>query len=155
MPSLLNKTINHFQTSPPCEAYAAPFDVRLLDKTKSMKANKDVLTVVQPDLCVICDLEKLDDKGCIGSPDLIVEILSVSNSKKEMRTKKSLYEENGVKEYWIVDPVHETLFQYVLQTDETYAPPLIFVHDEIVQSAIFSQLELNLLDIFETQTEED
>ena len=73
-----------------CDAYAAPFDVRLLDKKKSLNANKDVRTVVQPDLCVICDKGKLDEKGCIGAPDLIVEILSASNGKKEMRTKKEL-----------------------------------------------------------------
>ena len=59
----------------PCKAYAAPFDVRLYDHEKSTKANKDIFTVVQPDICVICDENKLDDKGCLGSPDLIVEIL--------------------------------------------------------------------------------
>jgi Uma2 family endonuclease len=57
--------------------------VRLYDKHKSDKANKDIYTVVQPDLCVICDLEKLDDKGCLGAPDLVVEILPKGNSTKE------------------------------------------------------------------------
>ncbi len=137
----------------PCEAYAAPFDVRLLDKKKSLKANKDVLTVVQPDLCVICDKEKLDEKGCIGAPDLIVEILSASNSKKEMRTKKELYEENEVKEYWIIDPTHETLLQYTLQENGTYTAPIIFVNDEIVQSTTFPSLTIDLNEIFETEEE--
>jgi Uma2 family endonuclease len=137
-----------------CRAYAAPFDVRLLDKKKSLKANKDILTVVQPDLCVICDLEKLDDKGCIGAPDLIVEILSASNSKKEMRTKKELYEENGVKEYWILDPTHQTLLQYSLQEDGTYTPPQIFVHDETVQSTAFVTLIVDLNEIFEAEEED-
>lgn len=136
-----------------CDAYAAPFDVRLLDKKKSVKANKDVLTVVQPDLCVICDKEKLDEKGCIGAPDLIIEILSTSNSKKEMRTKKALYEENEVKEYWIIDPTHETLLQYSLQDNGTYTPPQIFVNDEIVQSSIFATLTVNLSEIFENEEE--
>ena len=135
----------------PCEAYAAPFDVRLLDKKKSEKANKDVLTVVQPDLCVICDKEKLDEKGCIGAPDLIIEILSASNSKKEMRTKKELYEENGVKEYWIIDPTHETLFQYSLQDNGIYTSPLIFVNDETVQSTVFPTLEIDLSELFESE----
>ena len=137
-----------------CDAYAAPFDVRLLDKKKSLKANKDVLTVVQPDLCVICDKEKLDDKGCIGAPDLVVEILSASNSKKEMRTKKEIYEENEVKEYWIIDPTHETLLQYSLQENGTYTPPLIFVNDEIVQSTVFPTLQIDLSEIFESEEEE-
>ena len=138
----------------PCKAYAAPFDVRLVDKTKSLHANKDILTVIQPDLCIICDREKLDEKGCIGAPDLIVEILSTSNSKKEMRTKKALYEENEVKEYWIIDPTHETLLQYTLQDNGTYTAPQIFMNDEIVQSSTFDNLKVNLADIFETEEEQ-
>ena len=138
-----------------CEAYAAPFDVRLLDKKKSIKANKDVLTVIQPDLCVICDLKKLDDKGCIGAPDLIVEILSIGNSKKEMRTKKDLYEESGVKEYWIVDPQHETLLQYNLQENGLYTPPKFYMNDEIITSTVFSQLEINLVEIFESEEQDE
>ena len=137
----------------PCKVYAAPFDVRLLDKKKSQKANKDVLTVVQPDLCVICDKEKLDEKGCIGAPDLIIEILSASNSKKEMRTKKELYEENEEKEYWIIDPTHETLLQYSLQDNGIYTPPLIFVNDETVQSSVFPTLEIDLSELFESEEE--
>ena len=135
------------------DAYAAPFDVRLFDKKKSLKANKDVLTVVQPDLCVICDKEKLDEKGCIGAPDLIIEILSASNSKKEMRTKKELYEENGVKEYWIIDPTHETLLQYNLQENGIYTPPFILVNDETVQSTVFPTLQIDLSELFESEEE--
>ena len=119
------------------------------------KANKDVLTVVQPDLCVICDLKKLDDKGCIGAPDLIVEILSIGNSKKEMRTKKDLYEESGVKEYWIVDPQHETLLQYNLQEDGLYSPPKFYMNDEIITSSVFPQLEINLIEIFESEEQDE
>jgi len=136
-----------------CDAYAAPFDVRLLDKKKSLKANEDVSTVIQPDLCVICDKEKLDDKGCIGAPDLIVEILPASNSKKEMRTKKELYEENGVHEYWIIDPTHETLLQCSLQENGLYTPPFVWVSDETVQSTVFPTLQINLLEIFESEDE--
>ncbi len=134
-------------------AYAASFDVRLFDRKKSMKANKDVLTVVQPDLCVICDREKLDEKGCIGAPDLIIEILSASNSKKEMRTKKELCEENSVKEYWIIDPTHETLLQYSLQDDGIYTPPFILVNDETVQSSVFPTLQIDLSELFESEEE--
>ncbi|NJN35523.1 MAG: Uma2 family endonuclease, partial [Saprospiraceae bacterium] len=132
-----------------------PFDVRLLGKQKSHKANKDVLTVVQPDLCIICDKEKLDEKGCFGAPDLIIEILSASNSKIEMRTKKALYEENEVKEYWIIDPTHETLLQYSLQDDGAYTPPKIFVNDEIVQSSVFETLTIELSEIFENENENE
>lgn len=102
----LNGTLFNFFKKNPCEFYAAPFDVRLFDKRKSVKANKDVYSVVQPDICVICDESKLDTRGCLGAPDLVIEILSPGNSKKEMRLKKLLYEENAVREYWIVDPEH-------------------------------------------------
>ena len=106
-----------------CEFYAAPFDVRLLDKNKSLKANKEEFTVVQPDICVICDESKLDDKGCLGAPDLVIEILSPGNSTKEMRLKKELYQENQVREYWILDPEREMSFQFVLTKNGVYGPP--------------------------------
>ena len=77
-----------------CKVYFAPSDVRFLDKEKSSKANKNIYTVVQPDLYVVCDLKKLDDAGCLGAPDLVVEILSSGNTKKEMKQKYDVYEEN-------------------------------------------------------------
>jgi Uma2 family endonuclease len=131
-----------------CKAYAAPFDVRLLDKNKSKKANANVYSVVQPDICIICDENKLDDQGCIGAPDLVIEILSPGNSKKEMRTKKSLYEENGIREYWIIDPERETVHQFVLGDNSLYNPPLIYVSEEIVYCAIFEELQVPLDNIF-------
>lgn len=64
-----------------CEVYGAPFDVRFPSKSKE---DKDIYTVLQPDICVICDKSKLDDRGCLGAPDLVVEILSPGNNKKEL-----------------------------------------------------------------------
>ncbi len=138
---------NYFKNHP-CEAYAAPFDVRLYDRKKSFKANKDIYTVVQPDLCVICELDKLDDKGCLGAPDLVVEILSPGNSAREMRIKKDLYAESGVREYWIVDPEHETVIRYNLETADLYGRPLIFVSDEVMPSVIFPDFLLELSALF-------
>ena len=115
---------------------------------KSDKVNKELLTVVQPDLCVICDESKLDTAGCVGAPDLIVEILSPGNSSKEMRVKKQLYEENLVREYWIFDPEHETVHQFNLTESGLYAPPVIYIHEDTLISSIFPDLHLNLLDIF-------
>jgi Uma2 family endonuclease len=131
-----------------CQAYAAPFDVRLLDKNKSKKANANVYSVVQPDICIICDEKKLDDQGCIGAPDLVIEILSPGNSKKEMRTKKSLYEENGIREYWIIDPERETVHQFVLDDNSLYGRPIIYVSEEIVYCAIFEELQVPLDALF-------
>ena len=133
----------------PCKAYAAPFDVRLFDKKKSAKAQKDIFTVVQPDICIVCDLEKLDDKGCLGAPDLIIEILSPANSSKELKTKKDLYEENKVREYWIIDPEHESVILYALQNDGAYSSPKIIVSEDMIASAIFPELNFNLSDLFD------
>jgi Uma2 family endonuclease len=125
--------------------------VRLLDKKKSQKANKDIYTVVQPDICVICDKSKLDERGCIGAPDLIVEILSPGNSKKELRTKFALYEESGVKEYWVVFPSEHVLQQYVLNENEKYELKSSFVEDEIFNAHIFPDLQIDLSEIFEEE----
>lgn len=134
-----------------CKFYAAPFDVRLYDKTKSAKANKDIFTVVQPDICIICDLEKLDENGCIGSPDLVIEILSPGNSSKEMKLKKALYEESGVREYLIFDPEHENVFQFYLTETDVYSPATIYVDDEKLTSVIFPDFQINLKEIFEAE----
>jgi Uma2 family endonuclease len=127
-----------------CKFYAAPFDVRLYDTRKSVKANRPIYSVIQPDVCVVCDLNKLDDKGCLGAPDLIVEILSPGNSKKEMINKYNLYEENGVREYWIVSPDSEMVTLLVLQKNGKYAPPQYFFSDDSLTSAIFPDLTLDL-----------
>ena len=71
-------------------------------------------TVVQPDLCVICDESKLDARGCSGSPDLMVEILSPNNSKHDVHTKFNLYQEAGVNEYWIIVPNDKLILVYTL-----------------------------------------
>lgn len=87
------------------------FDVRL---SKNKSTDEKVTTVVQPDICVICDKSKIDDRGCNGSPDLIVEIVSPSSIKQDLNEKFNLYEENEVKEYWEVMPDSFAINQYVL-----------------------------------------
>ena len=147
----LNGVFYNYFKKHPCEFFAAPFDVRLFDKVKTIKANKDVYTVIQPDICIICDNAKLDEKGCKGAPDLIVEILSPGNSKKEMRTKKRLYEENLVKEYWIIDFDHEQTFQFILDEQQSvYQPPVICVSDEVLECALFSDLKIDLEELFKS-----
>ena len=130
----------------PCNLYAAPFDVRLLDKKKST-SDKDIFTVVQPDLCVICDEKKLDDRGCVGSPDLIIEILSPGNSKKEMKYKFDLYEEAGVLEYWIVNPENRTIQIFVLKENQFVGLHPLIEEDKIT-SPLFPDLDFILEEIF-------
>lgn len=100
-----------------CETFIAPFDVRLPDKSR---ADKEIYTVVQPDICIVCDPAKLDEKGCLGAPDLIVEILSPGNNRKELLVKYELYREFGVKEYLIIDPKKELFMKYSLNNEGLY-----------------------------------
>jgi Uma2 family endonuclease len=130
-----------------CEVYSAPFDVRLtpLKKNKSHKVH----TIVQPDLCVICDLDKLDDKGCVGAPDLMIEILSPGNTRKEMREKYDVYEENGVKEYWLVEPQDKCVFVYVLNEVGKYIGLQPVTDEDILTSTVFPDLQIDLSRVFE------
>lgn len=130
-----------------CKTYAAPFDVRLINPEKTALDN-ETFSVVQPDLCVICDEAKLDDKGCIGAPDLIIEILSPGNSKKEMGVKFNLYEENEVREYWIVDPTEHAVFIYTLQNNK-YVGLKPCVEGESITSPLFEALNFKVDRIFE------
>jgi Uma2 family endonuclease len=138
--------LNHFHKSG-CQVFTAPFDVRLIDKKKST-ADNEVFTVIQPDLCVICDASKLDERGCVGSPDLIIEILSPGNTNKEMKTKFDLYEENGVQEYWIVEPNDRLVLIYVLKEGK-YVGMRPFTDEGDVAGELFPTLSFPVGDIFE------
>lgn len=90
-----------------CKAYHAPFDVRLFEKDGDTP--EDVDTVVEPDITIVCDPSKLDDRGCKGAPDMVVEILSPSTQRHDQLVKLGLYQRAGVREYWIVDPMNKTV----------------------------------------------
>lgn len=130
-----------------CQLFPAPFDVRLPDSKKQLD-DELVYTVVQPDMCVICDADKIDDRGCLGAPDLMVEILSPGNSKKEMGIKFDLYEENGVKEYWLVDPSEKVVFVYVLE-DDRFIGLKPFTEDDEISPKLFPELRFLVKGIFE------
>jgi Uma2 family endonuclease len=142
----LTGILYNFSKQHPCTLFAAPFDVRLIDKKKST-LDKEIFTVVQPDLCVICDETKIDERGAIGAPDLVIEILSPGNSNKEMKYKFDLYEEAGVLEYWIVNPADKTIFIYVLKENQFIGMhPLI--EEDTIQSRLFPKLDFQLAEIF-------
>ena len=101
-----------------CQIYTAPFDVRLPKNGET--DNDKIYNVVQPDIVVICDPSKLDDSGCIGAPDLIVEVNSPSTSKRDLNLKFNLYETAGVKEYWIVYPDAKAVNVFILQPNGKY-----------------------------------
>jgi Uma2 family endonuclease len=127
-----------------CEVYDAPFDVRL---SKNYDGNDTIFTVVQPDICVICDPNKLDEAGCLGAPDLIVEILSPGNSKKELQNKYEVYEESGVLEYWVISPEAETLLVYTLINGKYQASKLYTSGDQI-STPILPGLSIDLKELF-------
>lgn len=122
-----------------CQPFAAPTDVVF-----------DEYNVVQPDILVVCNKEKLSGANIQGAPDLVVEILSPSTSRKDRREKMALYERFGVREYIVIDPANETVERFV-HTDGRYGSPDVFGWDETMTMTVFPELELNLWEIFEKE----
>jgi len=131
------------------QLFDAPFDVRLV-KNKGMK-NKEIDTVVQPDICIICDTSKLDERGCLGAPDMVIEILSPSTSKKDYNEKYFLYEENDVKEYWIVNPDANSIEVFILKNNKYFSKGIYSEFDgyKEIEVGIFPGLKLSLKEIFD------
>ncbi|MGM9479425.1 Uma2 family endonuclease [Pedobacter sp. GSP4] len=138
--------LGNFLDGKSCKVYSAPFDVRF---PKGSKADKDVYTVLQPDICVICDKNKLDARGCIGAPDVVVEILSPGNTKMELLHKYKVYEEFGVKEYWVVSQSDQSILIYTLNDEGKFQPSKIFTLSEKIHSSVLPGFELALDDVFE------
>lgn len=129
-----------------CQLFPAPFDVRLPVQNKKKPSQID--TVVQPDLCVVCDASKIDERGCIGPPHLLVEVLSKRTGKKDRTTKLRLYEESGVKEYWIASPKRATVDVFVLNEEGKYGEAKNYNGKGVVKSEAIAGLTINLTDIF-------
>src|SRR5262245_13198664 len=129
-----------------CQPFLAPFDVRL--PVKNRKKDHEVTTVVQPDICVICDESKIDARGCCGAPDLIVEILSPGNSRKELKLKHELYDEAGVQEYWVIYPEEESVIVFLLKEDGKFEVRTPYTADDLIKSHAIPGLEVRLNDIF-------
>jgi Uma2 family endonuclease len=134
-----------------CRVFVAPFDVRLPTYDINGGLIPDTQTIVQPDICVICDTSKIDERGCNGVPDMIIEVLSPSTAKKDLNEKFNLYEEMGVKEYWIVFPEAKTISVYLLENDKYN----LFGHFGHLQQPgnvkvhTFPELEVDLEEAFE------
>ena len=118
-----------------CEIYPAPFAVFV---------NADDETYVEPDISVICDKNKLDDRGCIGAPDFIIEIASPTSQKMDYRTKMTLYADAGVREYWIVDPAKERTTIYRFEED---AAPTIIPFTQPIQVGIYNDLNITISEL--------
>ena len=138
----LSTKIDNYLEGKRCEIFSAPFDVVLKNP------NGEDNTVLQPDLCVVCDPEKLaDGKRCYGAPDWVLEIVSPSNVEKELSKKMHIYEEAGVAEYWVLRPEEKELDIFVLQ-DNGYIGLKPRFAGEVVSPQKFPDLQINLSEIF-------
>jgi len=111
-----------------CQVFHAPFDVRF-PKNPDLTANDQIYTVVQPDICVVCDTSKLDERGCLGAPDMVVEILSPSSIQYDMKVKFDIYEAGGVKEYWVISPKEKGIIAFILQDNGKYGKGTVYEWD--------------------------
>ena len=118
-----------------CEVYPAPFAVNL---------DADDKDWVEPDVSVICDLNKLTDRGCSGAPDLIIEIVSPSSRKMDYSLKNMIYSQAGVREYWIVDPAKEKVVVYCYEND---SDPCLYSFDADVPVGIYPGLTIRIRDL--------
>ncbi len=128
-----------------CRVFPAPFDVRLPRGGK--KGDDDIDTVVQPDISVVCDPSKLDTRGCVGAPDLVIEILSPYTADRDMRDKFFLYERSGVREYWIVDPGNLSVHAHRLDESGKYAPVKVYFREDAIESTALPGLSIDLKNI--------
>ena len=134
----LSATVREFikKNNGKCQVYPAPFAVNLDAENKDW---------VEPDISVICDPNKLTDRGCSGAPDLIFEIVSPSSRKLDYGIKNGIYSQSGVREYWIVDPKRETVLCYYFEGDDY---PHMYTFDDIIPVMIYDgKLEINFADI--------
>ena len=143
----LTLSLGNYLNQCSCQVYNSPFDVRL-KKNKGTDAEVD--TIVQPDISVFCDLTKLDDRGAIDAPDLVVEITSESTMKRDYNDKFNLYEANGVQEYWIVNPDSQSIeiFKLVNNVLESVGVFNEFDGFTEVSSVLFPDLTVNLVELF-------
>ena len=132
---------HNFLRGKPCKVYPAPFDVRLF-----YKKNESDDTVVQPDIVIVCDEKKRGYEGCRGAPDMVVEILSPSNTAIEMERKLKLYQKAGVREYWVVDPENKGLTVYQFQ--KKVISFRIYGDADTVSVGVLSGLDISLAEVF-------
>jgi len=129
-----------------CKVYHAPFDVAFPEEGETFET---ATNVVQPDITIICDKDKIIPRGCSGAPDLVAEILSPSSASSDMKDKRRLYQRFGVKEYWIVDPLHKTVQIYKLDEQGKYGFPETYGENDKIKVSMFNdELEISLSIVF-------
>ena len=143
----LSGILRHYLINEQCKGFAAPSDVRFT-KNKNID-DKTIYTVVQPDIYVVCDLSKLDDRGCLGAPDFIIEIVSAKNPKRDIKDKFDIYQEHGVREYWIVNPNDENVNVFVLDETGKFQFVGMYAGDDKIPVNIFNgDFAIDLTEVF-------
>jgi Uma2 family endonuclease len=144
----LSRQIANFLKGKKCKVFTAPFDVRL---PESVLLNKDheITTVVQPDICVVCDSNKIDEQGCLGAPDWVIEILSQNTSGKDLRYKFDVYEKSEVKEYWVIHPNEQTVLVFILENGKYTSIKRPYIKEDILSPITLPELYINLKEVFE------
>lgn len=140
----LARQFSNYLLDKSCKVYPAPFCVRL----DVEEADSEVKNVVEPDITIVCDSSKLDEKGCKGSPDMIIEILSPSTAKTDKVIKFNKYEKAGVKEYWVIEPEQKLVSVFWLQANNKYGRPEMYTDEDTIRVSIFSDLEIDLKSVF-------
>jgi len=148
--SLVNADFVIYLKGKHCKSFAAPFDVYLPVKNSKGESN----TVVQPDICIVCNDKIITEKGCEGVPDLIVEIVSKTSVTRDLHEKYDLYEQCGVKEYWIINPNDKSLNIFVLDAKGKYQVSKPMTYGDRVKSKLFPGLDIDLNDIFQDVVKE-
>ncbi|MEN6327026.1 MAG: Uma2 family endonuclease [Syntrophomonas sp.] len=141
----LGRQLANYLLDKDCQAIIAPFDVRI---PFDDEPDEEIQTVVQPDIIVICDRSRLDERGYRGAPGLLIEILSPSTSKKDLQEKYHLYERSGVKEYWVVFPREELIEVYQLNKDTKYAKTGTYQINDRIKPGILPELEIDVSLVF-------
>jgi len=129
-----------------CALFVAPFDVRLSERIGF--TDEKITTVVQPDLLVVSDKTKLDDRGCSGTPDLVIEILSPSTAVRDIKLKFDLYQQHSVKEYWLIHPAEQTLLVYKLDKTGMYGAADRYAGNDQVSVSLLGELVIDLAEVF-------
>ena len=142
----LSVQLGSYLTGKKCRVYAAPFDVRLFEEEGD--SPEDVDMVVQPDLMVVCDQNKVDRHGVRGAPDLVIEILSPASARYDRLVKFNLYQRAGVREYWIVDPSTRTVSVHALE-DGAYHAATVYSSDLSVPVGVLDDCNIDLSAVFE------
>jgi len=138
--------IRNFLKGKSCKVFVAPYDIRL--PVQNRKKDDEITTVVQPDVCIVCDPSKVDERGVCGAPDLVIEVLSPGNSQKEVRYKYELYEEAGVREYWVVNPTEQNLIVFLLTEEGEFGSGRMYTNGDKLAMNILPGYSINVTEIF-------